>query len=538
MSNETPTTYAAKLMSQGYSSDEVHEIMKKEKITFPSISEVLNEFLEKKNIRPDVLAELVGLKPADIYRFINKQRNPSRNDLIRIAIALTLNLDETQLLLKSANCVHLSPSRERDLVIMDAIINEKYSDLNEVLANKHMQNLDGKKNDYDPLLTMTALNMAIVSLHKIISTKNRLVLNQEYNNIINNLRMGEIEADPELTNLYQEIVRVINKGRATDEAMQSIEANYSDVKKKSIYEIIVSNMGTTFNVNILGWLGKLATISLSEYFSNVNNYANLQNNKFDALLTISKQEFEEYDLLQRNLLDASWKLLRKYSLPDEYILKQDSLDYFYTAIEEQEPSIRLEMLERLQKDFVMYSPYWYYRADAAFKAGNNSEVRKCIEKFDEVWCPVLRKDPYKVEILKYKVNEILQKNSNGKASSDEDMSLLLRYLATIKQNLQLNDWANNIYIAVAYYAIDQRDEAIKSIKTNLSFKLETDLSSKILLSIENKLPIYELWSMSENLEPTNTAITTVNNNEIKLEDDNKKSSSNLVTGILIFVNLK
>ena len=43
--------------------------------------------------------------------------------------------------------------------------------------------------------------MAVVSLH-LTSTKDRLILDQEYKNIINNLRMGEINADPELTELY------------------------------------------------------------------------------------------------------------------------------------------------------------------------------------------------------------------------------------------------------------------------------------------------------------------------------------------------
>ena len=58
--------------------------------------------------------------------------------------------------------------------------------------------------DYDPLLTMSALNMAVVSLHRITSSGDRLTLDREYTNIINNIRMGEINDDPELTGLYSE----------------------------------------------------------------------------------------------------------------------------------------------------------------------------------------------------------------------------------------------------------------------------------------------------------------------------------------------
>ena len=45
--------------------------------------------------------------------------------------------------------------------------------------------------EYDPLLTMTALNLAVVSQHRITSTGDRLTLDQEYTGIINNLRIGQ-----------------------------------------------------------------------------------------------------------------------------------------------------------------------------------------------------------------------------------------------------------------------------------------------------------------------------------------------------------
>ena len=43
--------------------------------------------------------------------------------------------------------------------------------------------------EYDPQHTMLALNMAIVSVHRIITTQSRAVLEEEYSNIINNLSL-------------------------------------------------------------------------------------------------------------------------------------------------------------------------------------------------------------------------------------------------------------------------------------------------------------------------------------------------------------
>ena len=50
--------------------------------------------------------------------------------------------------------------------------------------------------DYDPQHTMLALNMAVVSVHRILAAESRIVLDDEYQNIINNLSIGNIRSDP------------------------------------------------------------------------------------------------------------------------------------------------------------------------------------------------------------------------------------------------------------------------------------------------------------------------------------------------------
>ena len=135
----SPTTFAAKLILEGHTPDEVKNIMESRKMNYPSVSSVLDEFMSKKNLSIDALADMSGVNSAVIYRIINEQRNPSRNILLRIAMALALSVEETQVLLKSGNCAPLSAARERDLIIMDAIIHGKnYDGVNELLVSKQM----------------------------------------------------------------------------------------------------------------------------------------------------------------------------------------------------------------------------------------------------------------------------------------------------------------------------------------------------------------------------------------------------------------
>lgn len=64
---------------------------------------------------------------------------------------------------------------------------------------------------YDPINSLLFLNMAVVSVRKVVTTKDRIVLDQEYDHIINNLAVGDVADDYEIKALYSELMDVITK---------------------------------------------------------------------------------------------------------------------------------------------------------------------------------------------------------------------------------------------------------------------------------------------------------------------------------------
>ncbi|MBQ6418055.1 MAG: hypothetical protein IJJ91_05245 [Synergistaceae bacterium] len=326
--------------------------------------------------------------------------------------------------------------------------------------------------DYDPLLTMSALNMAVVSLHRITSSGDRLILDREYDSIINNLRMGEINADPELTSLYQEIVRVIHKGKLRDDIRATINKADSEKKHKSIKEIITGNVLKSFSTNPLKWLGKLAMSSASEYFSQQKETETLTQNNNDGQLRLKHDELDEYDELQRKLLGSSWSLLRQYQLPDSYRLTQNALMKFSSAMKEAEPSKRQRMMKYLEGDFAMYAPYWFYRAKAANEAGSDDEAGKYFERFEEVWRPVLRKDPYRAEAMKFRIERLMVTRDNT--------AEILKCLSEMRANTELEDWANNIFAGMVYFTLGDKEKAEECVMCNVDFGFECEVSGKVL----------------------------------------------------------
>lgn len=160
LADKTPTEIAAYYFETGHSVEELNEVMNKRKITYPTISQVMNEFMGKKNLSVESISGMADVNPATIYRIMSGDRNPKRNLIIRIAMAMVLTIHETQALLKSANCSLLSAARERDLIIMHGISQEEdYETVNETIKTR--REYYESINDKEKARKMTDLNIRI-----------------------------------------------------------------------------------------------------------------------------------------------------------------------------------------------------------------------------------------------------------------------------------------------------------------------------------------------------------------------------------------
>ncbi len=90
------------------------------------------------------------------------------------------------------------------------------------------------KESYDPQHTMLALNMAVVSVHKILTTESRAVLEQEYDNIISNIAQGNIASDPEMLALFLKLQDVISSRKLRAQDKKRIQDFYDMAEKRRI----------------------------------------------------------------------------------------------------------------------------------------------------------------------------------------------------------------------------------------------------------------------------------------------------------------
>lgn len=94
-----------------------------------SAIEYMNELLVEKNLKKADVAKNSNLHRTYVYEIFNGDKLPSRDKIIAIAFGMTLNLEETQKLLKRSGHRELYSRDIRDSVIIFAI-NKKMNLLN------------------------------------------------------------------------------------------------------------------------------------------------------------------------------------------------------------------------------------------------------------------------------------------------------------------------------------------------------------------------------------------------------------------------
>lgn len=82
-----------------------------------SLSELLNQLFEKKNISKAALAKKSGMSEIYLHQIFSGHRNPSRNRLLCLCYGLETTVEETQDLLKLCQMAQLYPKLKRDAII-------------------------------------------------------------------------------------------------------------------------------------------------------------------------------------------------------------------------------------------------------------------------------------------------------------------------------------------------------------------------------------------------------------------------------------
>lgn len=307
------------------------------------------------------------------------------------------------------------------------------------------------------LQVLECLNLIAVSLTHIMTYNDKVILDQEYNMVINNLNLSNIP-DADLISLLQELMDLLTSSKINDYdreyLLKKFDKNVQNELKTEVTSLvfdtdIVTNPYTTVLTAFL------ATGSF--YFNYRSQMDAYVKEKEEGKWTIESKTMKELNNFYKKLLKHSWELMRKYNLPDTWRLDEKQLRNYTNILKEPDLGKRCRKLERIETSFQKFPPYWYYRGQSAQETGNTKEALHCFLQFQQIHQSILRKDPYAASVAMCKT--MLMENSN----SDE----VKRDLVLIVSNSDDNDWGNLLFAALQYGRLGDSNTAGKLILRNL-----------------------------------------------------------------------
>jgi hypothetical protein len=334
-----------------------------------------------------------------------------------------------------------------------------------------------------------ALNHCTFSLAKIISYNDRIVLDGEYNNIINFINLKNI-ADERILTIIKQLMDTLTEFKLSELEKKHIVKAYEQMTEKSMVEILLSGynsaqiatssvqIATSSAMNpIIAGIGFITQASsaykdyqrtMKIYHEQITNY-NFQMEK-DAIKSINS--------LNKIFLDAYWNVMQESDALDEWRITLSQIDALLEAVREEDVTTRHRRLLRLEKECAFIPAYWYYRADAANEALNKNQddnsykidILKCLEQYEE-YRGFFRKDELYAAMQMFSFNAA---NYNTAEVSKKLQSIL---------DQSPRDPSKHLFAALTYIKFELYDKAIAHLQSNIDTKQFVVVSRTLLSDI-------------------------------------------------------
>jgi len=295
----------------------------------------------------------------------------------------------------------------------------------------------GKISDKEKLMAAYALNLCTVSVSQIVDYSDLVILEQEYEAILNNLNLENFPKDEALLDILKQILDTITFFRIQEGDKKFIDREYQQKMKNAIWSA-VPNFGVILAGGPNPWA--IATALAAQVGI---GYMNYRKEKANNQLEYDKQKWqlqrsaiEQFNALRRELFTTAWRLADKYNFKDEYRLTEKQITQYNDILMDNNLFRKYERLCAIKENFEAYPPFWYYLGNAANavaqeyfeedKTVYNKYKDLALESFNQYWkvnnLPLLRKDDIAascalehidlfvqdgIEVNKEKINELL-----------------------------------------------------------------------------------------------------------------------------------
>jgi len=327
----------------------------------------------------------------------------------------------------------------------------------------------------DALRVAVVLNYAHASLYKIIAHNDKIVLDEEYSLILNNIDLTKID-DKEIVDLLQKLLDTLTFYKLQDRHKEKFIAEY----EKNLTNALSNSFNESFNVHG----SSLSGITFNLLAGAGGAYANYRENKKryrekldDDFWVLGNKAISELNEIRKLFLNVYWKLMKRHNIPDKHRITEKQLKYYFNAVKDEDFERRYRKLNRVKSEFSAYPHFWYYFGLAAESVNKKGAALKSYETYLSLGQQYFREDEIHSSVLLHKFN------LNSYTTRDKKIRILNKI-----HKLSPYASAKNIYSALQFTKLGELARATSLLQINIDNELSVSLNKRLQaeVAIKNK----------------------------------------------------
>lgn len=295
-------------------------------------------------------------------------------------------------------------------------------------------------------------HLAITAEEIRISRSNRLMLDDIYTSLLNDINPGAVDETTQdhLRNL-RDIIKSYLDISVKRDRLQYI---FNQDKAATIRSAVPNPLAVLSMANTLDWK-KLAA---SVVYTVVDSYSNYKsaNASVDREFLLSGWELddEETSAVKKNrdrAFDYMVDIVQEYGLDGKLTLSEDAINTFAKICALDVVQQKIRRLESEEETYKLLGNYWLELADCYFETSQYQKCLDCVYRYNALSTGIYRKDFNYVQILPKAVVA-----AQMCYSGTEYVSVISGFADDILENTATKDWAVRYFAAQVYLDLYQR----------------------------------------------------------------------------------
>ena len=374
----------------------------------------------------------------------------------------------------------------------------------------------------DQIIYAMLMNQIQFSLQTIQYYQNRIILDQEYNNIICKIDKTKLkDKDNKAIYAYGNMLALLTDLKLQENEKIFVTQEAEKEKSQAIYKSLVGftlpvlvsiyQLGKGISEKDRGQIisGSASALytGISALFNYKNTINNIEKNLRKELFKLDQDQLKSINGQRESLFKTYSEFITKYGIPKQYEIKEDQMRWLVETLDKADASSKINLLEAKRNIFSVFTPFWFELGCAYQELGKIEKAKDCYSEFVKLKTnySIIDNDSYYTE---------LAKNMIQIAIEEKNESMIRKYLSIIENDSTANNESENrFYSAGIYYYLKDFNKAQQLLK------LIIDDNRKF---VPQSREFFQLVSTMKTNDAKNTSILLLSQLKIISEEEVKK----------------